>query len=98
MQQLDKNGQVFYSGIEQLTVNRLPLAVFPNPVKNAVHIAGINGNKAEIMIYDVAGKLVYQNKNYSAADAIATDAWSKGTYMVRLKDNDGWKASSFEKE
>ena len=98
LQQLDKNGQVFYSGIEQLTVNRLPLAVFPNPVKNAVHIAGINGNKAEIMIYDVAGKLVYQNKNYSAADAIATDAWSKGTYMVRLKDNDGWKASSFEKE
>ena len=98
LQQLDKNGATFYSNVCQLSINNYQLSIYPNPAKGAIHITFKSVNPAEVMIYDVAGRLVYQNKSYSSANSIATDTWSKGTYNIRLKDNDGWKVSSFEKE
>ena len=98
LQQVDKNGQTFYSSTARLTVNGQPLTVYPNPAKGSIHIADLSGNRAELMIYDVAGKLVYQNKTFTATNTISTDNWSKGRYTIRLKDNEGWKVSSFEKE
>ena len=98
LQQVDKNGAAFYSSTARLTVNSLPLTVFPNPAKGAIHLTIPATSQAQVFIYDIAGKLVYQNKNYNSTNTIATDTWSKGTYTIRLKDNDGWKVSSFEKE
>ena len=98
LQQVDKNGAAFYSSTARLTVNSLPLTVFPNPAKGAIRLTIPATNQAQVFIYDMAGKLVYQNKNFTATNSIATDTWSKGTYTIRLKDNDGWKVSSFEKE
>jgi len=98
LQQVDKSGQTFYSSTAQLTVNSQLLTVFPNPARGAVHISVPNGIQAQVMIYDVAGRLVYQNKYFTATNTIATDTWSKGRYTIRLKDKEGWKMSSFEKE
>jgi len=95
LQQVDKNGQTFSSATAQLTVNSKQLTVYPNPSKGTIHVS-VNGlTPVHIMIYDAIGRLVYENKNYSAAQSIATDTWSKGTYLVRVKDNEGWKDSSF---
>ena len=98
LQQVDKNGQTFYSNTARLTVNGQLLTVYPNPTKETIHVSLKSGNQAQVLIYDVAGKLVYENKSYTSAAAIATDSWGKGTYLVRIKDNDGWKTGSFEKE
>ena len=98
LQQVDKIGQAFYSSTARLTVNSLPLTVFPNPARGAIHLTIPATSQAQVFIYDIAGKLVYQNKNFSSANTIATDTFSKGTYTIHLKDNDGWKVSSFEKE
>ena len=95
IEQVDKNGQMFYSSTARLTVNGQPLTVFPNPAKGTIHVSVPSGNTVYVMIYDAIGRLVYENKNYSAAQSIATDTWSKGTYLVRVKDNEGWKDSSF---
>jgi len=95
LQQVDKNGQSFYSATAQLTVNSKQLTVYPNPAKGTIHVSVPSGNTVYVMIYDAIGRLVYENKTYSSAQPIATDTWSKGTYLVRVKDNDGWKGSSF---
>jgi len=96
IEQVDKNGQTFYSSKAQLTVNSKQLTVYPNPAKGTIHVSVPSGNAVHVMIYDVLGRLVYENKTYASAQPIATDAWGKGTYLVRVKDNDGWKVSSFE--
>ena len=98
LQQVDKNGQTFYSAMARLTVNGQPLTVYPNPAKGTIHVSVPNGNAVYVMIYDAIGRLVYENKNYSSAQPITTDSWSKGTYLVKVKDNEGWKVSSFVKE
>ena len=96
LQQVDKNGQSFYSSTAQLTVNSKQLTVYPNPAKGTIHVSVPSTKTVHVMIYDAIGRLVYENKNYSSAQPIATDTWSKGTYLVRVKDNEGWKVSSFE--
>ena len=98
LQQVDKTGKLFYSNSLRLTVDGQRFSVYPNPVKGSVHLSVPSGNQVTVIIYNVAGKLVYENKNLTAADAIATDTWGKGTYTVRIKDNNGWQVSSFEKE
>ena len=95
IEQVDKNGQTFYSSTARLTVNGQPLTVYPNPAKGAIHVSVPSASPVYVMIYDAIGRLVYENKNYSSAQPIATDSWSKGTYLVRVKDNEGWKVSSF---
>lgn len=96
LQQVDKNGQTFYSSTAQLTVNSKQLTVYPNPSKGTIHVSVPSGNAVHLLIYDAIGRLVYENKTYSSAQPIATDSWGKGTYLVRVKDNEGWKVSSFE--
>ena len=95
LQQVDKNGQTFYSSTAQLTVNSKQLTVFPNPAKGAIHVSVPSASPVYVMIYDAIGRLVYENKNYAATQPITTESWSKGTYLVRVKDSEGWKVSSF---
>ena len=96
LQQLDKDGKTFYSATAQLTVNSKQLSVYPNPSRGTIHVSVPSDNQVYLMIYDIAGKLLYENKTYFSTQPIATDSWGKGTYLVRVKDNDGWKGSSFE--
>ena len=98
LQQVDKTGKFFYSNVTQLTVNRLPLTVAPNPARGAIHLMIPAESRVQVLIYNMLGKLVYENKNFTATDAINTSTWSKGTYTVRVKDNNGWQVITFEKE
>ena len=98
LQQIDKTGATFYSNTALLAVNQLPFSVFPNPTKGSIHLSLTTEAKVQVLVYDVLGKLVYNNTNFSFTDAIATDSWTKGTYLVKIKDNNGWKTSSFEKQ
>ncbi len=51
-----------------------------------------------MLVYDIAGKLVYQNNVFAASDVIETAKWTKGSYVVKIKDNAGWQVRSLEKE
>jgi hypothetical protein len=97
LQQLDKNGQTFYSNTCQLSISNYQISIYPNPTKGLVHVSVPRGNPVQLMIYDVLGKLIYENKTYTSGEAIATNTWGKGTYIVRIKDDTGWKISSLEK-
>lgn len=98
LQQVDKTGKFFYSNSLKLTDNRIPLTVAPNPARGVIHLMIPAESRVQVMIYNMAGKLVYENKNFTSTDAITTNSWSNGTYTVRVKTNTGWQVSIFEKE
>ena len=98
LQHIGKDGQTFYSTTVQLTGSSKQYVVFPNPAKEAVQVAIPSGNPVQLYVYSEAGKLIYHNINYTTTTLIATSAWSKGNYVLRIKDSDGWKTIQFEKQ
>ena len=98
LQQVDKTGKFFYSNTLKLTINNYQLSIYPNPTKGSVRLSVPSGNQVAVMVYNVVGKLVYENKNFTSIDVINTSNWSNGTYTIRTKDNNVWQVSSFEKE
>ena len=98
LQQVDKTGKFFYSNTLKLTINNYQLSIYPNPTKGSVRLSVPSGHQVAVMVYNVVGKLVYENKNFTSIDVINTSNWSNGTYTIRTKDNNVWQVSSFEKE
>ncbi len=96
--QLDNTGHTYYSNTLILTENTKQLSIFPNPSKGAVHLSIPVGSKVAISTYNVSGKLMYENKSFSASDVLYTDLWESGTYYVRVKDSKGWHVRRFQKQ
>ena len=68
--------------------------VYPNPVKNTLHIeSDENINKAEI--FDMQGKMVVTDEN---ANEINVSALPKGSYLVRITTEKGVSTRTFVKE
>lgn len=68
---------------------RSKINVFPNPVKNTLHLAipNIKG-MAMIRVFDMYGKMVWQKSTAQANTAIDISRLSAGMYMIRVM-NDG---------
>jgi len=99
LQQEDKDGEVYYSNVASLNAGvENVFAAYPNPTKTNVHFSVPVGSSCQIAVYSYAGKLVYENKNYTASESIPTDAWGKGTYIATIKTNNGIKVTSFIKQ
>ncbi len=99
IQQLDKDGSVYYSDIAKLHSNEnYGLKVWPNPSVDKVHLSLTIGSQYHVVVYDFAGKRVYENKYFTTNDAITTDKWGKGTYIVNVNTKEGWQTISFEKQ
>ena len=98
LQQLDKDGSIFYSDISKLqSLETNTLSLWPNPTTDKVHLSLVSGSQYQVVIYDFTGKVVYENKSFTPNETIITDKWSKGIYIVKLKDKEGWQTKSFEK-
>ena len=100
IKQLDKDGKTFYSNICTLEANNQTVTckIFPNPSNGVVHVSVPTGNLVSIVIYDITGKLVYENNAYKSNSIITTNSWVKGSYLVRIKDNNGWQVITFNKQ
>ncbi len=61
LEQVDLNGATHYSSIVEVFVqpSNTPLMVYPNPAQDNIHFM-LSGTSAQLQIYDVAGKLVYE--------------------------------------
>lgn len=76
--------------VDNAVAKDLKFAVYPNPASNVLNISldDMNGGeKATIMIYDMAGKQVYANTKGEKLNTINTSAWAKGIYSVMLSYN-----------
>ena len=100
IEQVDKNGDLFYSSTVALQPNTslISYKAFPNPAKSHILLSVPAGTCQAVSIYTLGGKLVYDNPAYQASQQIAIANWAKGLYFVHIKTNGGTQMSSFEKQ
>ena len=68
------------------------LHIFPNPTSQLVNVNIDNFNRSlgtSIEIYDMEGKLIKQLKNIEAQNAIDVSMFSKGSFILSLKNKKG---------
>jgi uncharacterized protein YjdB len=70
------------SGVNETSISAL--SIYPNPSNGAITIANVAG--ADVMIYDVTGKVVYQASDINGAQSI--NGLSQGFYFVSVKTAD----------
>jgi hypothetical protein len=61
-------------------------SIYPNPATSLLNITAIAG-KSLIQIYNLQGKLVYQNHYNTSVFSISLSDLNKGIYLIKLKNN-----------
>ncbi|MBS4039965.1 MAG: T9SS type A sorting domain-containing protein [Flavobacteriales bacterium] len=73
------------------TYTKPTLSIAPNPAKDYLQLNYTKTQDAHINIYDVQGRVVYQNtvKDFEGHITIPVHQWQKGLYMVHIQNNEG---------
>ena len=76
-----------YSGIASYTYDNSKCLVFPNPSGGDFNISlkGLNDNIREVTIYDILGKIVFQDMCESKSSINIQHSLNKGVYIVMIK-------------
>lgn len=71
--------------VEQL-IEKQEMRIYPNPVTDYCYVEiGIEFKEANINVYDMTGKLVYQTKTKNSVTKINTTSLPQGSYIVTVK-------------
>ena len=72
----------------EVETNSFSAKIFPNPAKNKFTILLNNVNKANIIISDMLGKIIYQNTiNSDRIDIENNGRFKSGVYLIKVIDN-----------
>ena len=89
-----KLNQGTYLDIEDLTSNEVPMALYPNPVDNQLHINADLGID-QVDVYDVLGQwVVSESFDRATTMVINTETLKNGLYMVRARMENGQMVTS----
>lgn len=73
--------------VEDVFEEEIPtFSLYPNPVDNQLNIAGDLSKLAEIQVFDLSGKLVYQTLSMQQIDV---SNLTRGMYLMHLKSENG---------
>ncbi|MFD2550619.1 endonuclease [Bizionia sediminis] len=72
-----------YANLSTAELNKLEANVYPNPVKNLLHITLSKPEETQVEIYNVLGKNMLQ-KTIQATGTINTQSLSSGMYILRI--------------
>lgn len=72
------------------------LKIYPNPVKNNMHI--VSNQEGNYEVYDLTGKVVLNGTTNIGDNIIATDKLYQGIYIIKLTNNKGSTINKFIKE
>ena len=67
-------------------INNLQISVFPNPISSYLIISG-NIQEGEIIIYNIEGKIVLNQKIASNSTIIDIKDYISGNYFIKISDN-----------
>ena len=97
------NGKIWYVDYDANTVNRIDgttvgvdnvelentLSIYPNPAKDnfSINLKGALVNDINVNIYDVTGKLVYNNIMKNNTTLVNTKEWTNGIYQVHMSSD-----------
>lgn len=65
--------------------------IFPNPTKHSIQLNFNRFSEYGLHIYDVSGKLVFQNKNLEQSNILDFSKFSSGVYFLKIKEMDTHK-------
>jgi trimeric autotransporter adhesin len=83
------------NGDNQFETVETVVNLFPNPTKDRLNIYIISPNSAnQIKIFDVAGKMIYQQNVNEMLTTLDVDQLAKGMYFVKVIDEEGVELSS----
>jgi len=90
LKQLDFDGKFAYSPVRIISFDQeSSISIYPNPAHEKVNITGLEGGE-RIKVYDVAGRLMYQQKAPNATTMdISLDKIGKGIYYMHITGKDG---------
>jgi hypothetical protein len=71
---------------------RFDFNIFPNPNNGLFTLVLAHNNSATATIYDITGKLLVQEKLMGKTNTMNLQGLSRGTYIVRVVDNNGFAA------
>ena len=66
-------------------VNVQAISLSPNPAQGFIRLDGLNGEQAQIKLYDIAGKLILEN-NF-VVDVMDVSEVIRGIYLMNIKVN-----------
>jgi hypothetical protein len=93
LKMVDEDGTFIYSNVILLktTISKTEISVYPNPAATQLNIAiaSITKTAAQINVFDVQGKIVYQQKldAGNGATSIDVQAWASGNYLQGTEVN-----------
>lgn len=74
-----ENGDIY------VAENEMPeISIYPNPASDFVNVVSANGAMSEIQIYDLTGRLVFDENPESEYATINVNAFVNSTYFVRI--------------
>ncbi len=87
------------TGVQRLDIQTANMNVYPNPVKNDLHISLPANSNTEIQIYSISGELMQKTTKVNATDiSFDTQNWASGIYLVRILNGDQVVNRKFVKE
>jgi hypothetical protein len=91
-----KRTYLYSSSVSNISeLNNLKASVYPNPFTENIIVEAEEEN-FEVAIFDISGKIVYQNKHMSG-DIIPIEYLERGMYMYQIKANDKIKTGKILK-
>ncbi|MCX7744044.1 MAG: C25 family cysteine peptidase [Flavobacteriales bacterium] len=75
-----------YAGINDLNEEHSAVNLYPNPANDFVNISG-NELSWDIQAYDVTGKIIFNQNNFSSKQ-LNIESWASGVYTLVLKSSE----------
>lgn len=95
---VDNNGNLSTNQVSKVseTQTQYDIKIFPNPSKNILNIE-INSseiNSFDTEIYDLQGKMIFMRNHKANKSTINITSISKGIYLLKIKDKNGYLLKS----
>jgi len=79
------------TGVNEFSLNDNTITVYPNPAKNQINISikdGVMETPVRVSIYDILGKVIYNEYCSKNKITINSSDWASGLYTMRLEQNE----------
>ncbi len=100
LKQVDADGKFSYSKVVSIGfIKPGTIQLFPNPAKEQLTVKGLNAAvTSTIAVLDVQGKPLLHFTAKAAVYSFSINSLAAGTYMVRVKDDNGTAIQKFVKQ
>jgi hypothetical protein len=100
IKQIDMDNKFTYSLVQKVTrANNTDISIYPNPTMNTLNISLNNAvENTLIEIYSLEGKRLMSEQTNNLNYAMNVESLAKGTYMIRISNQEKTYTSKFVRQ